>query len=529
MSRLRWTAIPDPRPAVLLLRSFSDDHITVRSRSQGRVGLLDRLAFDSKDRFEEVLAATVHMYGPVLAVGTPGERLAPALGAVRRQFADDEWQEAVHRLADEAPFVVLVVGRSEGTVWEMRRLVESGLTHKTVLVLPPVDRKEAARRLALVSEIFGIPWSVLDPAGSKRNALAVTMPLASPALVFVADGADDLAYSLALASAITSLESAAESVRGEATGASVRPRPAAEVIAAGQYRPINWWKRSRLLVLSQVLSIAVLPGLGFVLFGSANFTDEVAGMGYPESLGIPDQLLGGTADRVYARWGRRVVTVDLGEGTDSLSVLADLPEWPSEALRRGTDLFWVARDEGLVGRTDLTSGRTEWSVEVGQGARGLSAVDGLVVVASPAEHEVVLLDRNGNIRATTAVRGTPWDTAVADGRIAVAFPDRSRLDVIDLGSARSLERVPLDSPATEVEAYGKGWLRSRTDSARRLSSARRGASTSTARIHTAESRSPAINSRSEDTNASACSPDPRCGVSLPSPERSWWDSSRTVV
>jgi hypothetical protein len=51
---------------------------------------------------------------------------------------DGSWQQKVEYLMKQASIIVLVVGRTEGLAWELSRLVELGLTHKLVLLLPPL-------------------------------------------------------------------------------------------------------------------------------------------------------------------------------------------------------------------------------------------------------------------------------------------------------------------------------------------------------------------------------------------------------
>ena len=64
----------DPRESVLLLRSFTDDHLKIRTRQYKRSGL-DRLAMRRWERFEESLAFGLYELGPVEALGEPGQKL----------------------------------------------------------------------------------------------------------------------------------------------------------------------------------------------------------------------------------------------------------------------------------------------------------------------------------------------------------------------------------------------------------------------------------------------------------------------
>ena len=276
MSRLRNKPVPDER-APILLRSFTDDRIRLRSRRVDRAGLLDRVAMRKHDRFEEILAGIASKYGPIVAGATPGERLAPPLGAVRHKLPATDWQNTVRLMAHQAQFVVMVVGRSEGTVWEMRQLVDEGLLSKTVIVIPPVGRAERLRRAALVANVFGVPWEALDTSDTGRSLLAVVIPLLSPAIAYVADAADDLSYDVALSSAFEALRDSdpAHAVQHPRAELDADARPAAEtvssippveVIPAGHYRPQRRWSR-RVWLVGLSLSLIVTPALGLVFDG----------------------------------------------------------------------------------------------------------------------------------------------------------------------------------------------------------------------------------------------------------------------
>jgi len=80
----------DARPPVLLLRSWRDDRIKIRTRRGGRHSLIERLSLRRFDRFEETLAWSLWRFGPVVAAGQPGTS-PPALGAAREVLPADAW------------------------------------------------------------------------------------------------------------------------------------------------------------------------------------------------------------------------------------------------------------------------------------------------------------------------------------------------------------------------------------------------------------------------------------------------------
>lgn len=128
----------DSRPFVLFLRSFLNDEIKMKARAaNGRIWPENWV----KITFEEVVTDRVWRYGPVLAIGKPGDKLPP-LGAARQYEPNETWQQTVEQLMAKASMVVVVVGRTEGVVWEIEKLVMLKLTSKLVLLFPPVPASD---------------------------------------------------------------------------------------------------------------------------------------------------------------------------------------------------------------------------------------------------------------------------------------------------------------------------------------------------------------------------------------------------
>jgi len=136
----------DPRPPVLFLRPFVMDTIPLASRP---FSLLDRIYNVPvlSSTLDAVVLDEGSERGPVVAVGDPRDP-PPAYGASRGYFEHHAWQDAVARLAAEAQVIVLVMGRSEGVVWEMNLVVGAGHLNKTLFVMPP-DATDDDRNTAL--------------------------------------------------------------------------------------------------------------------------------------------------------------------------------------------------------------------------------------------------------------------------------------------------------------------------------------------------------------------------------------------
>jgi hypothetical protein len=156
--RLRW----DWRRPILLLRSFGDDDIEFKYPWYVRILITSRV-FGDKRSFEEFINNKLWWYGPLIAIGQPGDSLPP-LGAAREYIADEEWQVRVKEFYRQCRFFVLVPGATEGVAWELQRLAENNLLQRTLLVFPPLSMSELADRWSLVIDALSgrlpseLPW-----------------------------------------------------------------------------------------------------------------------------------------------------------------------------------------------------------------------------------------------------------------------------------------------------------------------------------------------------------------------------------
>lgn len=104
----------DTRPPILYLRSFKDDNV------DNSVDYQEDLALDTA---EEQLKEILSKFGPVIAIGQPGEEL-PSLGAARFYVSDDEWQTVITNLMSRAHLVVLRIGFTKGFWWEWQTAIQ---------------------------------------------------------------------------------------------------------------------------------------------------------------------------------------------------------------------------------------------------------------------------------------------------------------------------------------------------------------------------------------------------------------------
>lgn len=147
----------DPRPPVLLLRSFVDE--ARAPMAQGRVGGL--ALYGLITLLEEKLSRAVAGLGPFIAIGLPGETIIYR-GAGRAYYSDTEWRAAVLKFMETSRCILLVAGDTPALIWELEQIAARNYLEKTVIVLPPeADAGISARR-----------WNVLVrllPALSRAN------------------------------------------------------------------------------------------------------------------------------------------------------------------------------------------------------------------------------------------------------------------------------------------------------------------------------------------------------------------------
>lgn len=152
----------DPRPPVLFLRSFQDDYVSPRPSGSE---FFHRFGFLLPQTFDEVLADEALQYGPAITAGLPGEELPPP-GAARGLLPPDQWRDAVESLADTAALIIVLVGETEGLLWEIKTLVERQILSKVLFVLPPAtsdsvpNKDQGARNIAPTR--WSSIWSLAD-------------------------------------------------------------------------------------------------------------------------------------------------------------------------------------------------------------------------------------------------------------------------------------------------------------------------------------------------------------------------------
>lgn len=132
----------DSRKPVLYLRGFDDDPDS--AVVDGLPGALSAGLLSVHTREEQLIGA-LGAFGPVIAVGRPGEPL-PHLGAARFYLPGGDWQTGVLKLMELAQLIVLRLGEGEGLWWEVDQARATQPPNKLVLLMPG-GRPALAERL----------------------------------------------------------------------------------------------------------------------------------------------------------------------------------------------------------------------------------------------------------------------------------------------------------------------------------------------------------------------------------------------
>jgi hypothetical protein len=118
-------------PFALYLRPFaSTDRLPAQPIPSELAGAGD---FPVHLDVESLLARALRKECPLVALGREAEMQE---GAGRAAVADEEWREAIVRLAERAVFEVLVPSAHPGTLWELERLVREESLDRTLFLMP---------------------------------------------------------------------------------------------------------------------------------------------------------------------------------------------------------------------------------------------------------------------------------------------------------------------------------------------------------------------------------------------------------
>ncbi len=124
-SQLALSKIPLDFRYVLYLRSFSADTSKI-------------IKFTSQTE-EEILVDSLSPIGKTVAIGCPRDKIPP-LGGYRFYVKDEEWQNTVLQLSENAELTALRVGETEGLSWEINTLINIPDLQKLIFLIPDIEK-----------------------------------------------------------------------------------------------------------------------------------------------------------------------------------------------------------------------------------------------------------------------------------------------------------------------------------------------------------------------------------------------------
>jgi TM2 domain len=190
----------DRRAPVLYLRSFQDDRVTMVTSAFSRLGAMDYFLGPHRRRFEEVVAAQLHMYGPVVAVSQPGRSGQP-IGAAREDLGGETWQHDIEEWLRASRLIVVAVGRTAGVRWELEQIQRLDLTSRLILLFPPVGETELRARWTRMG---------LGPPEPTEGAMTGVRTTEGATTLFGGRQRDEWRYAAATEAAVLALERSAE-------------------------------------------------------------------------------------------------------------------------------------------------------------------------------------------------------------------------------------------------------------------------------------------------------------------------------
>ncbi|MFE0178705.1 hypothetical protein ACFWZ2_41020 [Streptomyces sp. NPDC059002] len=155
---------------VLYLRPFSQDTgasaLTPRHRNLNFFNNPATWIAQSNRSHEERLSALFAEFGPLLAVGSPGEQVPGGAGASRMYLPLDDWKGTVGRLIENAALIVLGTGPGPGTLWEYTEVLRR--SHPRRLVLLVTDPIEYRRfKASSIAEAEGVLYELKGRYGDS--------------------------------------------------------------------------------------------------------------------------------------------------------------------------------------------------------------------------------------------------------------------------------------------------------------------------------------------------------------------------
>jgi|GEM_PF-6302587 len=167
----RPQALPASERPILFLRGFDDDQCAFRRPTwQLLARWLDLWSF--RQNLDETLVDELAQFGPVIALGRPGDKHTP-FGAQRHYSDDADWQRTLAAAAHAAQVIVLVASDSPGVKWEYDLLKNASMLDKVLLVFRPDTLHTAANRHAAEWFCPGAGMILDDVVAANRRPVSL--------------------------------------------------------------------------------------------------------------------------------------------------------------------------------------------------------------------------------------------------------------------------------------------------------------------------------------------------------------------
>lgn len=453
MRRLARRARADPRPEVLLLRSFADDALTIRVRRSHRSGL-DRLALRRWERFEEALSFGLFEVGPVEAVGEPGQFLPP-LGAARTYYADDDWHGGVAARIGAAALVVVSVGRTPALSWEIGEIRRQGALGRTVFVIPPVSQGDRRARLHLLAARLEISPGLLDHEEPGLEVLSVVVPDGRRPTLVTSGVRDDTSYDLALRTAVAILAGEVSARPATLSGRSAADLPNDLTSLPAAHRRRRPWYRRPLALAGAAIAGLLLFNWGFTTRETTQRFAAVVDLDSTPRFFVP--IPDSSKVVVVRNKAEGVAVTEIDAPKASTREVTTINVSPTRGSAAGEWVALTAPSDRAVTGVNLRTGRS-WTKHLVGAPMGVAVGRHTALVALTGLDQLAELRlRDGAVLRQRPLTGAPYGVAATPNGWLVSLARAD--DVVNLDGALRVTAAPqaVSRPRQVFHTHGGTW------------------------------------------------------------------------
>jgi len=128
----------DTREHIVYLRAFEQDKFFIRHFNFFKNFFLSILG---KTKLDFIMLEECSTIGPTIALGDPKDQKS-IYGPARYYARDDEWQDYVHKILDEARLIYMFLQGTNGVKWEVEQLVKMNRLKKTIFIIAPKSKQK---------------------------------------------------------------------------------------------------------------------------------------------------------------------------------------------------------------------------------------------------------------------------------------------------------------------------------------------------------------------------------------------------